>query len=126
MRRQLLLQQFMNGLKDKKAKFAVEYYKESTSIEDAVHHVVTCMETQQGPHFENGNSTRRSKKNVRFHDIGDYADADIGSDDETYMPHRPYSLGRRDRQTVGIIQNTTPRYAHKKRLCTSSSQPYEP
>ena len=45
MRCQVLLQQFMNGLKDKKAKFAVEYYKEPTSIEDAVHHVVTCMET---------------------------------------------------------------------------------
>ena len=129
MRRQLLLQQFMNGLKDKKAKFAVEYYKEPTSIEDAVHHVVTYMETQQGPHFENGNSTRRSKKNVRFHDTGYYADADISSDDETYMPHRPYSPGQRDRQTVRKIQNSTPRHANKKRsdpVADSAPQPSEP
>ena len=129
MRRQLLLQQFMNGLKDKKAKFAVEYYKEPTSIEDAVHHVVTYMETQQGPHFENGNSNRRSKKNVRFHDTDYYADADISSDDETYMPHRPYSPGRRDRQTVRKIQNSTPRYANKKRsepIADSAPPPSEP
>ena len=30
------------------------------------------------------------------------------------MPHRPYYPGRRDRQTVREIQNSTPRYAHKK------------
>ena len=112
MRRQLLLQQFMNRLKDKKAKFAVEYYKEPTSIEDAVYHVVTCMKTQQGPHFENGNSTRRSKKNVRFHDTGDYADADIGSDDETWLrlhaqvPNLPPGIQLEDRtvQVLVIIQ----------------------
>ena len=43
MRRQLLLQQFLNGLRDKQAKFAVEYFKEPGSIEDAVHNVVTYM-----------------------------------------------------------------------------------
>ena len=48
MRRQLLLQQFLGGLRDKQARFAVEYFKESSSLEDALHNVITYMEAQQG------------------------------------------------------------------------------
>ena len=56
MRRQLLLQQFLNGIRDKNAKFAVEYYKEPNSIEDAIHHVVPYLEAQQGPKGGNWHS----------------------------------------------------------------------
>ena len=65
MRQQLLLQQFLNGLRDKQAKFAVEYFKEPCTIEDAVHHVVTYMEAQQGDLYCD-RATDRSSKSVIF------------------------------------------------------------
>ena len=45
------------------------------------------------------------------------------------MPHRPYSPGRRDRRTVRKSQNSTPRYANKKRsdpVADSAPQASEP
>ena len=57
MRRQLLLQQFLSGLKEKEAKFAVEYYKVPNSLEEAVHHVVTYLEGNKGQNHKIGTTT---------------------------------------------------------------------
>ena len=69
-------------MKNKDAKFAVEYYKEPNSIEEAVHHVVTYLEAQQGPKSQNWhhNSPQRT---VRFDDddkgdMYDYTQDDFG------------------------------------------------
>ena len=76
MRQQLLLQQFLNGLRDKQAKFAVEYFKEPCTIEDAVHHVVTYMEAQQGAMCSDGSTDRRSKSVIFKADTVTYKGAD--------------------------------------------------
>ena len=68
MRRQLLLQQFLNGLMDKNAKFAVEYYKEPNSVEQAIHHVIIYLEAQQGPKGDGGHRRNSRGKSVRFDD----------------------------------------------------------
>ena len=78
MRRQLLLQQFLSGLKDKEAKFAVEYYKEPNSLEEAVHHVVTYIEAQQGSKSQNRQNSRSQRKSLRFeHDDDDDDEDDV-------------------------------------------------
>ena len=62
MRRTLLLQQFMSGLWDRQAKCAVEYFKEPSSIEDAVHNVVMYIETHQTQHSGSRSLNRSSNK----------------------------------------------------------------
>ena len=66
MRRTLLLQQFMSGLRDRQAKCAVEYFKEPISIEDAVHNVVMYIETHQTQYAGSRSLNRSSNKTVNF------------------------------------------------------------
>lgn len=101
MRRQLLLQQFLNGLRNKEAKFAVEYYKEPNSIEDAVHHVVTYTEAQQGPKAESYRHHNYHSKAVSFED-GDDDDFDNAPRARSISP----SPSHRKRQTLRKVQNT--------------------
>ena len=111
MRRQLLLQQFLNGLRDKQAKFAVEYFKEPGSIEDAVHNVVTYMEAQQGPKFDDFRN-RNHSKSVRFltgSADGDEADDDSSDDDgfgnrANISGPLSSSSGHREKQIVRRVQ----------------------
>lgn len=107
MRRQLLLQQFLNGIRDKSAKFAVEYYKEPNSIEDAIHHVVTYLEAQQGPKGGNWHSCNSQTKAVRFDD-DDGNEGDYDSNDEDYYTARSVSPvpKHRSRQTLRKLKNT--------------------
>ena len=113
MRRQLLLQQFLNGLRDKQAKFAVEYFKEPGSIEDAVHNVVTYMEAQQGPKFDDSRN-RNHSKSVRFltgSADGDEADDDSSDDDgfgnrANISGPLSSSSGHREKQIVRKVQTT--------------------
>ena len=106
MRRQLLLQQFLNGIRDKSAKFAVEYYKEPNSIEDAIHHVVTYLEAQQGPKGGNWHSCNSQTKAVRFDD-DDGNEGDYDSNDEDYNTARSVSPApkHRNRQTLRKLKN---------------------
>ena len=115
MRQQLLLQQFLNGLRDKQAKFAVEYFKEPCTIEDAVHHVVTYMETQQGPKFDNFRF-RDQSKSVRFltgSADGDVADNDSSDDDgfgnrANISRSLSSSSGHREKPIVRRVQTAPP------------------
>ena len=114
MRRQLLLQQFLNGLRDKQAKFAVEYFKEPCTIEEAVHNLVTYTEAQQGHNFDTSRPNDHTKS-VRFLSgvsvDGEEADDD-SSDDErfgnTANISRPLSSfsGQKEKQTVRKVQTT--------------------
>ena len=114
MRRQLLLQQFLNGLRDKQAKFAVEYFKEPCTIEEAVHNLVTYTEAQQGHKFDTSRPND-NMKSVRFLSgvsvDGEEADDD-SSDDErfgnTANISRPLSSfsGQKEKQTVRKVQTT--------------------
>ena len=61
MRWQLLLQQFINGLCGKQAKFAVEYFKETCTIEDVVHNLVTHTEAQLGHKFDTSRPNDHTK-----------------------------------------------------------------
>ena len=82
MRQQLLLQQFLNGLRNKQAKFAVEYFKEPCTIEDAVHHVVTYMEAQQGTMCNDRSTDRRSKSVIFKADTVTYEGDDDRNEEE--------------------------------------------
>ena len=114
MRRQLLLQQFLNGLRDKQAKFAVEYFKEPCTIEEAVHNLVTYTEAQQGHNFDTSRPNDHTKS-VRFLSgvsvDGEEADDD-SSDDERFRNtaniSRPLSSfsGQKEKQTVRKVQTT--------------------
>lgn len=129
MRRQLLLQQFMSGLRDKQAKFAVEYFKEPCTIEDAVHNVVTYMEAQNGPLFGNCRQANRLSKTVRVDAVAvdDDSDDDNNSDNDgfehtlhTSRSHSP-SAGHGKNQTVRKIKTmTTKPDSDKKSACPSS------
>ena len=115
MRRQLLLQQFLNGLRDKQAKFAVEYFKEPGSIEDAVHNVVTYMEPQEGPKFDDSRN-RNHSKSVRFltgSADGDEADDDSSDDDgfgnrANISGLLSSSSGHREKPIVRRVQTAPP------------------
>ena len=115
MRQQLLLQQFLNGLRDKQAKFAVEYFKEPCTIEDAVHHVVTYMETQQGSKFDDSRN-RDHSKSVRFltgSADGDEADDDSSDDDgfgnrANISGPLSSSSGHREKPIVRRVQTAPP------------------
>ena len=111
MRRQLLLQQFLSGLRDKQAKFAVEYFKEPCTIEDAVHNVVTYMEAQQSHKFDTYRSADHSKS-VRFLSQASVDDDDESSDNDAFVNTSQFSkpppssseLGQK--QTVRKVQTT--------------------
>ena len=110
MRRQLLLQQFLNGLSDKRAKFAVEYYKEPNSIEDAIHHVVTYLEAQQAPKIDNWGHRNPHTKTVRFDNDDEEA---YDSYDDDYIPTaRARSVSplpqKLYRQTLRKVNNNNP------------------
>ena len=116
MRRQLLLQQFLSGLRDKQAKFAVEYFKEPCTIEDAVHNVVTYMEAHQAPLTDSGRTTDRLSKSVRFyaHTASD-ADNDDSSDSEESPTHSSSHFHlpmvvERNR----VLEKSKPRPLHQK------------
>ena len=83
MRRTLLLQQFMSGLGDRQAKCAVEYFKEPSSIEDAVHNVVMYIETHLTQHAGCRSLNRSSNKTVNFAFDDDYENDE---DDDTDIP----------------------------------------
>ena len=105
MRQQLLLQQFLNGLRDKQAKFAVEYFKEPCTIEDAVHHVVTYMEAQQGSMCSDRSTDRRSKSVIFKADTVTYE----GDDSNEEENQRRDSLiaspsGTREQHTIRKVQ----------------------
>ena len=105
-RRQLLLQHFLNGLRDKNAKSAVEYCKEPNSIEEAIHHVVIYLEAQQGPKGDGGHRRKSRGKSVRFDDNDDDDDGegDYDSHDENYdtaiRSHSVFPSPSRNRQTL--------------------------
>ena len=114
MRRQLLLQQFLNGLRDKQAKFAVEYFKEPCTIEEAVHNLVTYTEAQQGHNFDTSRPSDHTKS-VRFLSgvsvDGEEADDDSRDDERfgnTANISRPLSSfsGQKEKQTVRKVQTT--------------------
>ena len=115
MRRQLLLQQFLNGLRDKQAKFAVEYFKEPCTIEEAIHNVVTYMEAQQNPKYETSRPSERHSKTVRFQSaaVSDTDnDDDDSSDDDVFEGSRiQRSAGlspvRGKKQTVRKVKNAS-------------------
>ena len=110
-----MLQQFLNGLCDKQAKFAVEYFKEPCTIEDAMHHVITYMETQQGPKFDNSRF-RDHSKSVRFFTWsadGNKADNDSSDDDGVGIRANisgplSSSSGHREKQIVRRVQTAPP------------------
>ena len=122
MRRQLLLQQFLNGLWDKNAKFAVEYYKERNSIEEAIHHVVIYLEAQQGPEGGGGHRKNSRGKSVRFDD--DDNEGDYDSHDENYdtaaRSRSVFPSPSRNRQTLRKVnknkQNTSSNQSREKAL----------
>ena len=113
MRRQLLMQQFLNGLRDKNAKFAVEYYKEPISIEEAIHHVVIYLEAQQGPKGDGGHRRKSRGKSVRFDDDdADHDDeGDYDSHDENYdtavRSRSAFPFPSRNRQTLRKVNKNT-------------------
>lgn len=115
MRRQLLLQQFLNGLRDKQAKFAVEYFKEPCTIEEAIHNVVTYMEAQQDPKYETGRPSDRLSKTVRFQPAAvsdtDNNDDDSSDDDVFEGARIQRSAGlspvRGKKQTVRKVKNAS-------------------
>ena len=113
MRRQLLLQQFLNGLKDKNAKFAVEYYKEPNSIEEAVHHVVTYIEAQQGPKSDNWHN--HSPRAVRFEEDSD----DICAHDNNYGS---YDVTARARSLSSSLSNTNTQILRKVKNASHSKE----
>ena len=112
MRRQLLLQQFLNGLRDKQANFAVEYIKEPCAIEEAVHNQVTYTEAQQGHKFDTSRPND-NMKSVRFLSgvsVDSEEADDDSSDDErfgnTANISRPLSSfsGQKENQTAQKFQ----------------------
>ena len=108
MRQQLLLQQFLNGLRDKQAKFAVEYFKEPCTIEDAVHQVVTDMEAQQGTMCNDRSTDRRSKSVIFKADTVTYEGDDDRNEEENQKRDSVIasSSGTREQHTVRKVQST--------------------
>ena len=106
MRQQLLLQQFLNGLRDKQAKFAVEYFKEPCTIEDAVHHVVTYMEAQQGTMCNDRSTDRRSKSVIFKADTVTYEGDDDRNEEENQKRDSliASSSGTREQHTIRKVQ----------------------
>ena len=107
MRQQLLLQQFLNGLRDKQAKFAiVEYFKEPCTIEDAVHHVVTYMEAQQGTMCNDRSTDRRSKSVIFKADTVTYEGDDDRNEEENQKRDSVIasSSGTREQHTIRKVQ----------------------
>ena len=103
--RQLLLQQFLNGLKNKDAKFAVEYYKKNNSTEEAVHHVVTYLEAHKGPkpQYWHHNSPQRI---VRFDDDEEDDMYDYAQDDYGHKTHdRARSLSQSSKQILRKVND---------------------
>ena len=110
MRQQLLLQQFLNGLRNKQAKFAVEYFKEPCTIEDAVHHVVTYMEAQQGAMCKDRSTERRSKSVIFKADTVTYEGDDDRNEEENQKrdSHFDSASGHRKKQIVRRVQTAPP------------------
>ena len=109
MRQQLLLQQFLNGLCDKQAKFAVEYFKEPCTIEDAVQHVVTYMEAQQGALYSERATDRRSKSAIFKADAVTYEGDDDKNDEEENQKRGSLNASlncTREQHTVRKVQTT--------------------
>ena len=104
MRRQLLLQQFLNGLRDKQAKFAVEYFKEPCTIEEAVHNLVTYTEAQQGHNFDTPRPNDHTKS-VRFLPV-DGEEADDDSSNNISRPLSPFR-DQKEKQIVRKVQTTS-------------------
>ena len=108
MRQQLLLQQFLNGLRNKQAKFAVEYFKEPCTIEDAVHHVVTYMAAQQGDLYYDLATDRRSKSVIFKADTVTY-EGDCDRNDEGNQKRGSLNASpndTREQHTVRKVQTT--------------------
>ena len=118
MRYQLLLQQFLNGLKDKNAKFAVEYHKEPNTIEEAVHHVVTYIEAQQRPKSDNWHN--RSPRAVRFEEDSDDICAHDNNNGSYDVTARARSLSPSSSNTNTQILRKVKNASHSKE---SSVQP---
>ena len=106
MRQQLLLQQFLNGLRNKQAKFAVEYFKEPCTIEDAVHHVVTYMEAQQGTMCNDRSTDRRSKSVIFKADTVTYEGDDERNEEENQKRDSLIASpsGTREQHTIRKVQ----------------------
>ena len=94
MRRQLLLQQFLNGIKCKSAIFAVEYCRQPNCIEEALHHVATYIEAQLGPRSDNWRNNSPRRRTVRFDD----------NDDNVFDYGRHYD----DRETSSRARSLSP------------------
>ena len=110
MQRQLFLQQFLNELRDKQAKFAVEYFKEPCTIEDAVHHVVTYMEAQQGAMCKDRSTDRRSKSVIFKADTVTYDGDDDRNEEENQKRDSLFdsASGHRKKQIVRRVQTAPP------------------
>ena len=67
----------MSGLEDRQAKCAVEYFKEPSSIEDALHNVVMYIETHQTQHAGSRSLNRSSNKTVNFAFNHDYENDEV-------------------------------------------------
>ena len=106
MRRQLLLQQFLNGLRNKDAKFAVEYYKEPNSIEEAVHHVVTYIEAQQGQKSQNWHN-RSTYRTVQFENEDGDDDIFDNDDFERKTADRARSISPSTKQILRKVNETS-------------------
>ena len=123
MRRQLLLQQFLSRLKDKEAKFAVEYYKEPNSLEEAVHHVVTYTEAQHGSKSQNQHNNCSQRKTLRF----EHYDDDDDDDDDVYNNHcqtcdRAPSLSPSSKQILRKVTDSPAKDDINSKLVSCSSE----
>ena len=105
MRRKLLLQQFLSGLKDEEAKFAVDYYKEPNSLEEVVHHVVTYIEAQQGSKSQNRHNNRSQRKTLRFEHAADDDDDDDVYEYNCTSGDRARSVSQSKKQSIQKVED---------------------
>ena len=81
----------MGRLGDKRTKCAVEYFKEPSSIEDAVHNVVMYMETHQAQHT-GIRSLNKPYKTVNFAFDDDYEDDDDDTAVDDFYDHSHHEI----------------------------------
>lgn len=58
-RREDLVRRFLDGLRNEELSWEVEYIKEPNNIDEAVYHVVNCIQTRNRHKFDNGDRKKR-------------------------------------------------------------------
>ncbi len=103
-RQQALVDRFLSGLRDHDLRFAVEWSKEPSTIEEAVRHVVHYMEAKQGHGYDNiseysGASQYVNSRKVTFSDESD--DSDDEPDRQRSVSRSPLGRSRHSVRQVG-------------------------